>query len=247
MKGIYKITTPSGHIYIGQSCNLLRRRGDYVRLTIKSRQTPIHRSILKYGFNAHSFEIIHELPEDASTEVLTQFEQAYMDFYKEAGIVMLNISPSAGSTQGLKRSEESKRLQSIRMKGKPSPMKGRVQSEATRNILREKRKIQTQKAGHKTAAERAALKANTPPRTRKGFTISDQMKETISKKLMGRKLSPESIIKREETRRLNGNNKGWSNEARKRRSELYKGRKLSDEHKRNISLALIRKSATINS
>jgi len=56
--GIYKITSPSGRIYIGQSVNILARKNRYSSQYCES-QPKIFRSIKKYGWDAHIFEIIH--------------------------------------------------------------------------------------------------------------------------------------------------------------------------------------------
>jgi group I intron endonuclease len=53
---IYKITNPNGHIYVGQTINYKERIKKYK--TKQKINTPIHKSILKYGFENHTFEII---------------------------------------------------------------------------------------------------------------------------------------------------------------------------------------------
>jgi group I intron endonuclease len=54
---IYKITNPKGSIYIGSTINIDRRMSDYKFLRCKS-QIKIFRSLKKYGFKNHVFEII---------------------------------------------------------------------------------------------------------------------------------------------------------------------------------------------
>jgi group I intron endonuclease len=61
MVGIYKITNPKGKVYIGKSVNLHSRKNDYKRLDCKG-QTLIYRSLKKYGWDTHKFEIIEECP-----------------------------------------------------------------------------------------------------------------------------------------------------------------------------------------
>lgn len=48
MIGIYKITSPSGKIYIGQSVNIERRFLDYKK-SLKKSQIKLYNSIKKYG------------------------------------------------------------------------------------------------------------------------------------------------------------------------------------------------------
>lgn len=57
--GIYKITSPSGKIYIGQSINIQQRKQFYSKLYCK-KQRKIYLSLNKYGWEAHQFEIIEE-------------------------------------------------------------------------------------------------------------------------------------------------------------------------------------------
>jgi len=57
--GIYKITSPSGKVYVGQSTNIYKRWKIYKRLSC-SRQTYIYNSLQKYGVDNHVFEIIEE-------------------------------------------------------------------------------------------------------------------------------------------------------------------------------------------
>lgn len=61
MVGIYKITSPSNRIYIGQSVNIEKRFISYKRMYVKNqKQTKLYRSFLKYGFENHSFEVVEE-------------------------------------------------------------------------------------------------------------------------------------------------------------------------------------------
>src|ERR1700761_706423 len=60
VSGIYKITSPSGRIYIGQSINIWLRWKEYCRIGNPSnlKQRLLHRSFQKYGVKGHKFEII---------------------------------------------------------------------------------------------------------------------------------------------------------------------------------------------
>ena len=85
MKGIYKITSPSGRIYIGQSTNIKTRFYNYRKSISCQKQRVLYSSFMKYGIHAHEFEVIHELPIDVSAETLTVYEQFCIDQFKEAG------------------------------------------------------------------------------------------------------------------------------------------------------------------
>lgn len=60
MIGIYKITSPSGKIYIGQSINIERRFGEYKRLQERTAGRKIMNSLKKYGPENHIFEVVEE-------------------------------------------------------------------------------------------------------------------------------------------------------------------------------------------
>lgn len=76
--GIYKITSPSNRVYIGQSVDILHRFKTYKRMYSKNQhQTKLHRSFLKYGVINHSFEIL----EICQLEELNTKERYYQEFY----------------------------------------------------------------------------------------------------------------------------------------------------------------------
>ena len=80
MTCIYKITSPSGKIYIGQTRNF-RHRLSVHKYDIKRSRTYLSASIKKYGFDSHKFEIIHELPIDVDQSFLDTYEILYISAY----------------------------------------------------------------------------------------------------------------------------------------------------------------------
>ena len=76
MIGIYKITSPSNRIYIGQSVNIKIRFNTYKNLKCNS-QPKIYKSFLKYGVENHNFEII----EECDINLLNERERYWQDFY----------------------------------------------------------------------------------------------------------------------------------------------------------------------
>ncbi len=66
--GIYKITSPSGKIYIGQSVNIALRWNQY-KLLYKTIMGPkLYHSLKKYGCDNHTFEVIEECNADQLDE-----------------------------------------------------------------------------------------------------------------------------------------------------------------------------------
>jgi group I intron endonuclease len=76
MVGIYKITSPAGRIYIGQSIDIKRRWRKY-QYEMNKYQYKLYNSFQKYGFNNHVFEII----EECDIELLNQSERYWQDCY----------------------------------------------------------------------------------------------------------------------------------------------------------------------
>lgn len=77
MIGIYKITSPSGKIYIGESININRRWKKYKRLDCKG-QHKLYNSFNKYGVLKHVFKII----EECSFNNLYIRERYWQEYYK---------------------------------------------------------------------------------------------------------------------------------------------------------------------
>ena len=155
---IYKITSPTSKVYIGQSRDIKNRISKYKNLSLK-RQPKIKNSLLKYGWENHTFEIVHKLPKDISQEVLDNYEVLYWEFYKDLGFNMLNRKKP--SKYG-KHSEESK------LKIKNNTSINHKRSIETINKIKEKRKLQKN--------------------TRKGVLHSLETKLLISKLAKGRKI-----------------------------------------------------------
>jgi len=83
MIGIYKITSPSGRIYIGQSRNIEKRFKQY-KWSDPSTQIKLRKSFLKYGYINHVFEI----QEECAISELNKREHYWGHFYNciESGL-----------------------------------------------------------------------------------------------------------------------------------------------------------------
>lgn len=76
--GIYKITSPSSRIYIGQSRDIKSRFKRYKKSHISNKtQVKLDRSFIKYGVENHVFEII----EECEIENLNVKERYWQDYY----------------------------------------------------------------------------------------------------------------------------------------------------------------------
>lgn len=135
--GIYKITSPTGRIYIGQSRNIQHRKADYKCLHNCNEQRKLYNSFLKYGFLNHHFEVIHVcLPEE-----LNPLEQQYITLFDSTdsknglniryGGLGRSLSPETRkrisiANTGKRPSEETRLKQSLAKKGKAPWNKGKT-------------------------------------------------------------------------------------------------------------------------
>lgn len=84
--GIYKITSPSNKIYIGQALNIYKRwEYSYKKLFCKS-QPKLYNSFLKYGVENHTFEIVKE----CEPKELNYYERHYQEYFETIGENGLN-------------------------------------------------------------------------------------------------------------------------------------------------------------
>lgn len=113
MIGIYKITSPNGKIYIGQTTNFTKRK-NYYKNGAKPYQIRIHNSLQKYGYNAHSIVLIEQCPVDN----LNERERYWQDFYDVIGENGLNCRLTETKDKSGFISEESKAKMSEARKGR---------------------------------------------------------------------------------------------------------------------------------
>lgn len=130
MIGIYKITSPSGKIYIGQSRNINTRFNRYKNLHC-SEQPKIYRSLIKYGYINHNFEII----EECLFEELNIKERYWQDYYDVIGINGLNCVLTETDELPQIRSEESRLKIVNSLTGKKRTLEQRKKmSESAKNM-----------------------------------------------------------------------------------------------------------------
>ncbi len=102
--GIYKITSPSGRIYIGQSSCIAKRWYHYKMLDCK-KQPKLHHSFKKYSVEEHEFEVL----EMCLFEDLNVRERYWQEFYNVTDTkIGLNCVLTDTSTQPKKLSQEVK-------------------------------------------------------------------------------------------------------------------------------------------
>ena len=85
MIGIYKITSITKNVYIGQSINIERRFKEYKKYKAKS-QPALFNSFKKHGVEKHKFEVICE----CEVNELNNLERYYQIIYNATGKKGLN-------------------------------------------------------------------------------------------------------------------------------------------------------------
>lgn len=118
--GIYKITSPSNRVYIGQAVNIYARWRTYKSGHLK-RQKRLYNSFLKYGSENHKFEVIEECP----VENLNERERYWQEHYDVLSKKGLNCSLVGTKDKKLVHSEETKKILSS-LSGENHPNYGKT-------------------------------------------------------------------------------------------------------------------------
>lgn len=182
--GIYKITSPTGKIYIGQTNNIKRRFNEYRSIRNVDNQPKLYNSLKKYGWKSHNFEIIEECEFD---ELLCR-ERYWQDFYDVIGENGLNCMLTKADNLPQRMSEETKKKISEKRKG----VKGRKHTEETKKKISSahKGKILTEKQLSTLRYYSNLMKGS--ENGMKGKRHSEESKQKIRESKIGRKLSEET-------------------------------------------------------
>ena len=113
MIGIYKITSPSKKVYIGQSVDIKKRWSSYSGLHCKN-QHRLYNSFLKYGVINHIFEII----EECEIDLLNKRELFWQKHYKTINEKGLNCFYTTDENGHREISEKTKLKMSLAQKGR---------------------------------------------------------------------------------------------------------------------------------
>ena len=169
--GIYKITSPSERVYIGQGVNIYNRYKKYKINSCKG-QTRLYNSILKYGWENHLFEII----EECEVEDLNSRERFWQDKYDVLSEKGLNCKLTKTDTQRIIYSEESRKKMSESQKGKKA-------SEETKQKMRDsaRRGVENQNYGRVMSEEQKnkIREANKGSKHLVGIVRSEETKQKI--------------------------------------------------------------------
>lgn len=176
--GIYKITSPSGKVYIGQSKNILRRFLYYKNYQCKN-QTKLYNSLIKHKPCNHTFEIITECLDSK----LNDLEIFYIKFYNS---VSNGLNIKHGGTYGRLTEESIKKMkQSMNTEVYKNKMrsihKNKIVSEETKDKMKDawkRRKPLSEEVRNRIAEgnrERNKLRIY-----KKGYNLTESHKTKIS-------------------------------------------------------------------
>ena len=135
--GIYKITSPSGKVYIGQSVDIKRRFTSYKTLNKSKRQAKLYNSFVKYGVENHVFETIEECLVDFLNERERYWQEQYNVLESSKG---LNLCLTSTKDKKHLHSEETRIKISESNKGEKCFWYGKTFSKETKSKMRESRK-----------------------------------------------------------------------------------------------------------
>ena len=103
--GIYKITSPSKKIYIGQSKDIIHRFNTYKKYRCKS-QPLLYNSLIKYGSENHSFDILIQCNISELNKYEIYFIDLFQSFNSKHGLNLqsggYNGSPSISTKEKLR-------------------------------------------------------------------------------------------------------------------------------------------------
>lgn len=216
ISGIYAIVNKNnGKRYIGSSFDIVQRWKRHARLlnTGKHHSTHLQNAWNKYGAVSFDFVILQECPE---CDLIVN-EQRYIDLFNPE----YNVSPTAGRTFGVIRSDEYRAKQSKSQSGKviseetrqkiSDGMKGKRNSLGTSRVVSQStiEKIRSSLFGHSVSLEtRQKISSKN-----KGYKHSEEARRKIGKASIGNKhnlgrvQSEEEKNKRAESIRLFWKNK----------------------------------------
>ena len=243
--GIYKITSFLGKIYVGQSRNIVKRKQSYKTLPDKIKtQIKLYNSINKYGWEAHTFEII----EECEIDELKCRERYWQDFYDVLGENGLNCI--------LQECEDSPRIISEETREKLSKAnfgkKRNFSEEGLKNIskVHKGKKVSEETCQKISESLKAFYEVNDSKNI--GFKHSDEAKYKMSIAHKGKTLTEEHKSKIGRKGELNKNFGRIMPEEQKAKLRGERphlqgennpnfGIPLSDEHKEKISKKAIQR------
>jgi group I intron endonuclease len=242
ISGIYKIQSiiKPERVYIGSSQDIKGRWRCHLKDLRRNKHTnKLQRHYNKYGEPDLVFTII----EPCFPQFLIEKEQFYINQYnpyfnnRKLAESNLGVIPSLETRKKMSDSAKVKYFSDAHRKNISIANKGKIRTEETR------KKISMSKMGHKLSEE-ACKKISIASKGRKTFlgrTHSLESKRRMSEARTGKKASIETKLKMSISKKNNKYGLGKSHPCpeslKVKLSNLFKGRRLSDETKKKLSVA----------
>lgn len=161
--GIYKITSPTGKIYVGQSCNIKKRFLKYKRINCKS-QSKLYNSLLKHKVENHIFEII----EECLLNSLNERERYWQDKYNVLTQGLNCQLTETNNKVGELSKETKQKLREINL--------GKIISEETKRKMSQAQKSKILSEKHKKKLSEVNIGIKKSNETKLKMSISKQKK-----------------------------------------------------------------------
>lgn len=157
---IYKITSPSGRLYVGKSINLKKRVKDY-KYQCEKRKSIVHDSIRGYGWENHKLEIIEECENDKLSErEIFWIKELNTHHYNNPKGMNMTIGGEMGGGSWIHDTERRKK-QSERFSGTGGTFYGHHHTEENKKLYSELATKRNKEQGRKVptwGAEKGRLK-----------------------------------------------------------------------------------------
>jgi len=217
--GIYEIVNKSnGHRYIGSAKNLIKRWATHKWALTRNRHHSIYfqNAWNKYGRDAFEFNVLAICPID----LLIYYEQQFINQMNPE----YNIAPVAGSSLGIKATDETKRKMSVARRGNKYAL-GFKHTDETRRKISEggKGKVPWIKGKHHSEETKAKIRASLI-----GIKRSDETKLKHHFASLGNKSNTGRKFTEEERRQISILKMGNTN---------WLGRKHTEETKEKMRIA----------
>lgn len=229
MVGIYKIISPSGKVYIGQATDIIKRwDNNYKNLCCKG-QIKLFNSLNKYGWEAHTKEIIEECLTEQLNERETYYKQFELD--KVGGdfskVLFCNLYDIGSGPL----SEETKRKIGEAHKGSKRSDETKLKMKDA-HIKRVAKLRQTRKGGHLFENNKERCLKIGQAQKGKLKNMTEQGIINKSEKLKGNQNKKGKTCTEEQCNNISNSKIGYkaSEETKLKMSLAKKGKPLSNEH-----------------
>ena len=229
--GIYKITSPTGKIYIGQSIDIKRRWVYHRCLSNNYHINILYRSFIKYGVDNHNFEIL----EECDSKLLNERERFYIEKY-DTFQTSNGMNLTRGGNSNVEFSKSTIQKMSLAKKGKKIVhLIGYTHSDETKELLRQKSIGNKNWLGkHHSEETKEKLRIIST-----GKKLSDETKNKIGEKSKGNKYRLGFKYSEDEKKEIARRNTGIKNNVP--RTSIYYGVSFSKTKNRWRSVIKIDK------